>query len=272
MPSDKDGFVSYKSHFKVLEHLSDEQLGKLSRAVYHYQISGIEPEKDSPIYFPFAFMKLSFDSDDIKYQAVIERNKSNGSKGGRPTGNPVEPKKPNGLSGNPVEPKKADKDKDKDKGSSSEDGKGSLSADLQARLAALTDTSGEVRWNASILSKPDYFAKVAAKLDLGSIDVEHYRKAALLVAEADDTHRAIKGWESWVANYFTNQKQRGPLLPFDAAMPTVPTPSDQMPAPGKERAGQIIAISCAGQDDSMRRMKVAAYQQHFPTAIIHPIF
>lgn len=85
-----------------------------------------------------------------------------------------------------------------------------MSDDLKARLAGLTDTSGEVRWNESLLTKPDYFAKVVGKLEPEPIDCEHYRRMALLAAEADDTHRTLKGWQSWVGKFLTNQGR--PLL------------------------------------------------------------
>lgn len=81
-----------------------------------------------------------------------------------------------------------------------------LSAGLQARLATLPNTDDEISWADGILTKPDYFAKIAGPLVEALTDVEHYRKAALIVAEADNTHRTVKGWESWVVKFFTNQK------------------------------------------------------------------
>jgi hypothetical protein len=145
-----------------------------------------------------------------------------------------------------------------------------LSDDLKARLAALTDTSGEVRWNASILNKPDYFARIARKLAGADTDLEHYRRAALIVAEADDSHRTIKGWESWVANYFTNQLQRGPLLTVAAATLDLsqPTPRHLLPAEGSDCTGRHIVLQNTG-DANMNRMAAASYAGHFPNATIH---
>ena len=58
-------------------------------------------------------LKNQFIRDNEKYLTVVERNKENGKKGGRPkketvTKNPNKPKKPNGLNGLPDKPKKAD--------------------------------------------------------------------------------------------------------------------------------------------------------------------
>ena len=115
-PSERDGFVIYKSHFPVLKTLSREMLGDFLYAVYEYQTDGIIPPPTSPIYFPFMYAKIQFDADDAKYESVVERNKVNGKNGGRPK---KEPEKPTGFNDNPknpVDPKKPDKEEDRDKG------------------------------------------------------------------------------------------------------------------------------------------------------------
>lgn len=117
----KESFLLYKSFYDPIKELSIEDKGHLFDAIFKYQIEGVEPINTSSIYMPFMFFKNQFRLDDIKYQRIVDRNKVNGSKGGRPR-NPSEPKKPSGLFGNPKnpnEPKKPDndnvKDKDKDK-------------------------------------------------------------------------------------------------------------------------------------------------------------
>jgi len=97
----KESFIIYKSFYPALEDLTDEDLGALFRALFEYQINGTECENKS-ISMAFKFFKNQFRLDEEKYLNVINRNKTNGSKGGRPKTqdnpkNPVgylEPKKP----------------------------------------------------------------------------------------------------------------------------------------------------------------------------------
>ena len=104
----KDGFIIYKSFYEPIKGLSDKQFGRLFRALFNYQIEG-STQVDTDIQMPFAFFKNQMDIDEGKYQKVIQRNKQNGSKGGRP---PKEenPKNPVGLE----KPKKPDNDNDND--------------------------------------------------------------------------------------------------------------------------------------------------------------
>ena len=110
----KDGFVIYKSFYAPIQSLSDESLGKLFRAIFEYQIHGVCVELPVELTMAFNFFKTKFESDNIKYEAIVERNKANGKKGGRPSkGDNV-----NETIENPMgfeEPKKADKEMDKDK-------------------------------------------------------------------------------------------------------------------------------------------------------------
>jgi hypothetical protein len=114
--NNKNSFVLYNGFYPPISGLSNEHLGELFRAIYEYQISGKLPAPESPINMAFGFFKNQFEVDDKKYLMIVERNKSNGQKGGRPK-NPSKPKKPSGLSGNPKnpsKPKKADNDNDND--------------------------------------------------------------------------------------------------------------------------------------------------------------
>lgn len=108
----KDSFLIYKCFYLPISNLSDEQLGKLFRAIFLYQL-GEKYTIDKDIDVAFRFFLHQFDVDDQKYLNVIERNRGNGKKGGRPRKtlqNPNEPKKPSGFSKNPNEPKKPDND------------------------------------------------------------------------------------------------------------------------------------------------------------------
>lgn len=109
----KEGFVVYKSFYQPIKRLTQTEKGDLLDAIFQYQIEGTAPILSPAIGMAFEFIKIQFDIDNLKYQAITERNRENGQKGGRPT----EPKKPTGLTKtqqNPSSPKKADKDKDMD--------------------------------------------------------------------------------------------------------------------------------------------------------------
>jgi len=111
----KDGFILYCSHYPTIKKLLIEDKGKLLDAVFQYHIKGIEPEFDSfPVELAFSFLKQQFDRDRDKYMNTVERNRTNGARGGRPKRGD-EPKQPNGIIGILGEPRKADKDDDKEK-------------------------------------------------------------------------------------------------------------------------------------------------------------
>ena len=109
----KESFLLYKPFYEPTRNLTKEQKGDLWDAVFEYQIDKKEPETTSTIYPFFLFFKNQFRLDEQKYQSIIDRNKSNGSKGGRPKKDRTQPnpENPVGFS----KPKKAYKDKDNDK-------------------------------------------------------------------------------------------------------------------------------------------------------------
>jgi len=120
----KESFILYKDFYHAVKHMDDETLGKLFRAIHEYQIDDQEPEKDNPAYVPFMFYANQFRVDNKKYQAIVDRNRKNGAKGGRP---PEEKNETQETQPDKKKPKKADtgtgtgtgtdtgKDKDKTK-------------------------------------------------------------------------------------------------------------------------------------------------------------
>lgn len=106
-------FFLYKDSLSILKQLTDEEAGKLFKAIYEYQTNNILPQ-DRLIAIIFEPFLNQFKRDEQKYQNVVERNKINGAKGGRPK-TQINPLGYLGTQNNQSEPKKADKDKDKDK-------------------------------------------------------------------------------------------------------------------------------------------------------------
>lgn len=108
--STKKSFILHKDSLSFLKTMPDELAGKWIKAIYHYQMNGSLPDEIDPRleYMMYSFIS-QFERDEEKWSSIAERNKVNGSKGGRPKKkeNPSKPKKPSGLSGNPNKPKKA---------------------------------------------------------------------------------------------------------------------------------------------------------------------
>lgn len=106
----RKSFILHTDSLSVLDQLTDDQAGKLFKAIHSYQKNGEIIEIDQLIKIAINPFLNQFERDKEKYVNIIERNKNNGSKGGRPKN----PKKPTGLFGNPKKPKKADNDSDND--------------------------------------------------------------------------------------------------------------------------------------------------------------
>jgi hypothetical protein len=174
MNDKKKSFLLYLDTLEILHKLTDEQAGKLLKAFLAYH-SGQDFNLDPMLDLVFFSFQAQFERDGVKYNTIVERNRNNGSKGGRPK-NPVKAKEPNGLSGNPSKPKKADSDKDSgsDKDSDSESvnkvtndrfaefwdlyGKKTDSAKCKTKFARLTKTEIELLFEklpAYIKSTPD---------------------------------------------------------------------------------------------------------------------
>jgi hypothetical protein len=115
----RKSFVLHIDVLSVLDDLTDEQAGKLFKAIKANRTNE-EVELDAITKIALNPFKAQFARDDEKYQNIVDRNKNNGSKGGRPK-KQEEPKKPTGLNGNPNKPQKADSDSDSDSDSDNKD-------------------------------------------------------------------------------------------------------------------------------------------------------
>lgn len=84
MKSGKQGFIVYRSWSPVIKSIPDEAAGRLFKAVMSYQ-DGEQIDIDDPMLNGFfQMMKHTFEIDAEKYAAIVERNRQNGRKGGRP--------------------------------------------------------------------------------------------------------------------------------------------------------------------------------------------
>lgn len=102
----KPGFLIYNDYRETLSMLSDDELGKLIRAIFEYEINNVLPNLDKTIMMAFNFIKTDLDRNSNHYDSICERNRNNGLKGGRPRN----PNNPLGIlvtQQNPEKPKKA---------------------------------------------------------------------------------------------------------------------------------------------------------------------
>lgn len=100
MANKKDSVIFYQRQRKICkEFLNMEQFGRLMDALFDFD-DGIDPElgDDNMVAMAFAFMSLQQQIDREKYDKIVERNRKNGAKGGRPKKNP---ENPNGFFKNP---------------------------------------------------------------------------------------------------------------------------------------------------------------------------
>ena len=75
-------YYDYQQHFNFL---TDEQTGKIIKAMLSYEINGVFPEFDEPIMqMTFSFIKSNLDRDRAKFFERCSKNSENGRKGGRP--------------------------------------------------------------------------------------------------------------------------------------------------------------------------------------------
>ncbi len=112
----KDNFILYSEQEQLFNLLNDTQAGKLIKAIFEYEKNGTIPKLNPQTNMAFISIKTTLDRNKEKYEKVIERNKQNGKKGGRPKtqNNPENPVGFLETQNNPEKPKKADNDNEHD--------------------------------------------------------------------------------------------------------------------------------------------------------------
>ena len=108
---EKKSFILHLDSLYILEKMDDTQRGKFIYAIYQYQKTGALPELDFGMDMAVTPFINQFKRDGQKYESIVERNKSNGLKGGRPK-NLNEPKETQKTQWVIEKPKKADNDND----------------------------------------------------------------------------------------------------------------------------------------------------------------
>lgn len=82
-----DSFILYTSYYAIIEGLTDEQLGKLMRAIFIYARDGEIISIEPVVRMAFGFIVDDMKRNKAKYEEKVERWRANGRKGGAPKGN-----------------------------------------------------------------------------------------------------------------------------------------------------------------------------------------
>ena len=72
-----DSFILYTSDYQLIEGLTDEQLGQLTRALFIYARDGEVINLEPVVRMAFVFIKDKIDRNKQKYQKKCERNREN---------------------------------------------------------------------------------------------------------------------------------------------------------------------------------------------------
>lgn len=72
-----DSFILYTSYYAIIEGLTDEQLGQLTRALFIYARDGKAFKLEPVVRMAFSFIKDNIDRNADKYQKKCERNREN---------------------------------------------------------------------------------------------------------------------------------------------------------------------------------------------------
>lgn len=75
-----DSFILYTSDYQLIEGLTDEQLGQLTRALFTYARDGEIIKLDPVVRMAFVFIKDKIDRNQAKYQKKCERLRANAQK------------------------------------------------------------------------------------------------------------------------------------------------------------------------------------------------
>ena len=70
-----DSFILYTSYYALIEGLTDEQLGQLTRAIFLYARDGEVINLEPVVRMAFAFIKDNIERNQDKYQAKCEKNR-----------------------------------------------------------------------------------------------------------------------------------------------------------------------------------------------------
>ena len=192
MAKEKKSFVLYNDQLELFNALSNEQAGELIKHIFQF-INNNEIELNDPLLkIAFVPIKQQLIRDLEKYQNVVERNRLNGQKGGRPN----KPKKPNGLIGNPKEPKKPDNDNDNDNDNGNDIINNKSKVNFDSLLEHFNQSFKKRCFVFSEKVKKQYLARINEGYNLDQI------KLAMVNASKDEFHQS-NGFKHCTLEFFS---------------------------------------------------------------------
>lgn len=82
--TEKKSFVLYNDSIEQINMLSDEQAGRLLKAIYAYNLDGTVPDfDDGMVKLMFSFIKNQLDRDSKKWDDICKKRAEAGRKGGK---------------------------------------------------------------------------------------------------------------------------------------------------------------------------------------------
>jgi len=79
----QNSFILYTDYAEIFQKLSDEQTGKLIKAIYQYVITGKMEDLETPLDYVMIPIKQNLDRNAKAYQETVEKRKMAGSQGGK---------------------------------------------------------------------------------------------------------------------------------------------------------------------------------------------
>lgn len=220
MTTDRKSFILHRDSLNVLDELDNNQAGLLFKAIKAYQ-NNDDIELDSITKIVMSPFKSQFERDEQKYNKIVERNKNNGLKGGRPKTQDNQ-KEPSGLNGLKKEPKKADSGSKSDSDSDSDkelivDDK-STTAKKVSKFRFSDDDLRCAQWMLELIekvSKPNQEPNLESwanvvRLMRESDKLDHYTIAKVFLWANQDSF--------WCSNILSPKKLREKFQQLDAKM------------------------------------------------------
>lgn len=78
---EKISFLMYLDYEEQFNLMTDEELGKLIRAIMEYEKTGIEPELNGMVKMAFSFIKAQLDRDRDKWEDTKNKRSEAGKRG-----------------------------------------------------------------------------------------------------------------------------------------------------------------------------------------------
>ena len=209
----RDGFLIYKSHYSPISGLSDEQLGRLFRAIFQWQCGeDVTPGPDLAV--AFGFFENQFRIDDAKYLERCGKNRENIKS--RWSKNTTEYDR---IQSYDSYTKHTDKDKEKDKDNVSlgnqRENNGGISLKLPFTSLEFVNT-----WNA-LVNEPGWRGKTGTALQMSLDELAQYdeRFAIELMRTAIRNgnrgvvfHDTPARFEQWKQSHPTTGRESGKII------------------------------------------------------------